>query len=65
LRHDIGRAAAAQLICELVDTVMPVEDKNTAVYDWTVDTLRHLLFVKQPDKLLTIFKIKMLVAIRF
>lgn len=60
LRHDIGRAAAAQLICELVDTVMPVEDKNTAVYDWTVDTLRHLLFVKQPDKLLTIFKIKML-----
>jgi DNA repair protein RecO (recombination protein O) len=60
LRHNIAKAAAAQLICELVDLVMPQEDKNPLVFDWTLDVLRQLVKAENPDKLLTIFKIKML-----
>jgi DNA repair protein RecO (recombination protein O) len=65
LRHAIAKAAAAQLICELVDLVMPQEDTNTAVFDWTLDVLRQLMAAGSPDKLLTIFKIKMLMLSGF
>lgn len=60
LRHDIAKAAAAQLICELIDMLMPPEDANTAVYDWTLEALRHLSTLGHADKLMTVFKIKML-----
>ena len=60
LRHNIAKASAEQLICELVDMVMPQEDTNSAVYDWMLDALRYLQTVAHPDKLLTVFKIKML-----
>ncbi|MFA6384453.1 MAG: DNA repair protein RecO [Candidatus Omnitrophota bacterium] len=60
LRHTISKATAAQLMMELVDVVMPQEDRNNAVYDWTLDVLRALVTAHNADKLLTIFKIKML-----
>ena len=60
LRHSIPKAAAAQLMCELVDLVMPQEDKNIAVYDLMMDVLKQVVLANSPDKLLTIFKIKML-----
>jgi len=60
LRQNIAKATAGQLICELVDLVMPQEDKNPLVFDWMLDVLRQLVKADNPDKLLTIFKIKML-----
>jgi DNA repair protein RecO (recombination protein O) len=65
LRHDISKAAGAQLICELVDVVMPQEDVNHAVYDWMLAVLKQLMVVDHSDKLLTIFKIKMLMLSGF
>ena len=60
LRQNMAKATGAQLICELVDLVMPQEDKNPLVFDWTLDVLKQLVKSDNPDKLLTIFKIKML-----
>ena len=60
LRHNIAKAAAAQLMCELVDAIMPQEAPHSAVFDWMIDVLRHMVSADRPDKLLTIFKIKML-----
>ncbi len=60
LRADIARSSAAQLMMELVDAVLPQEDLNSAVYDLTAEVLKALVSSAKPDKLLTIFKIKML-----
>ncbi|MDD3274331.1 MAG: DNA repair protein RecO [Candidatus Omnitrophica bacterium] len=60
IRQSIDRAAAAGFMMELVNSVMQPEDKNEEVFDLAVSCLKELETNYSPDKISTIFKIKML-----
>jgi len=60
LRHDVSRMGMGSIMIELVDSIMPLEDKNEAVFDLTAASLKELETTYNPDKVLTIFKIKIL-----
>lgn len=60
LRGDIQRVGLASLAVELVDAVMPDEDKNAEIFDLILTTLSLLSNTSNPDKIMTIFKIKIL-----
>ncbi|MFA5362665.1 MAG: DNA repair protein RecO [Candidatus Omnitrophota bacterium] len=60
LRHDLSRVGTASVMMELADAVMPDEDKNTEVFDLTVLALTELAVNPKPEKIGTIFKIKLL-----
>jgi DNA repair protein RecO (recombination protein O) len=45
---------------ELADAVMPDEDRNTEVFDLTIQSLAELAVNQKPEKIGTIFKIKLL-----
>jgi DNA repair protein RecO (recombination protein O) len=59
-RTDLLRTATATLMMELVNTVMPVEDRNDEVFDLAVHSLHELESEACPEKTLTVFKIKLL-----
>jgi DNA repair protein RecO (recombination protein O) len=50
----------SSLMMELLGAVMPVEDKNEEVFDLSLTCLSELQTSSNPDKVMTIFKIKML-----
>ncbi len=60
LRQDMMKAGAASMMMELVQAVMPVEDKNEQLFDLAIACLKELEVNNNPDKILTIFKIKLL-----
>lgn len=60
LRGDIQRIGMASLAVELVDAVMAEEDKNEEVFELILTTLSLLANTSNPDKVMTIFKIKIL-----
>ncbi|KPK97482.1 MAG: hypothetical protein AMJ95_08755 [Omnitrophica WOR_2 bacterium SM23_72] len=60
IRRDISRVSTASLICELLGAVMAAEDKNEEVFDLTLNCLQELKKTANPDKITTIYKIKML-----
>ena len=60
LRQNLSRMASASIIMELVDSLMPAEDKNEEVFNLIHECLKELQNAHNPDKILTIFKIKML-----
>ena len=60
IRLNLSRVGAASYIMELVAAVMPVEDKNEEVFDLTLMCIQELSLSNNPDKIMTIFKIKML-----
>jgi DNA repair protein RecO (recombination protein O) len=60
IRQNIDKAGIASYMMELIGAVMPAEDKNEEVFDLTTACLRELESTGNPDKIMTIFKIKML-----
>lgn len=60
-RTDMLRAGAGSLIVEFLGAVMQMEDKNEAIFDLALASLKELdAEGSNPDKIATIFKIKML-----
>lgn len=60
IRQDYKRNLAANYMLELLDIVMPVEEPNHKVYALALDYLNALEHMKDIDKLVHIFQIKML-----
>lgn len=59
-RQNIDRTATAVLMMELINSVMQLEDKNEEVFDLALASLKELETNYNPEKIATIFKIKML-----
>lgn len=60
IRQSIPKVTAASFMTELVDAVMQQEDKNIEVFELLLTALRELALTDRPEKIMTIFKIKML-----
>ncbi len=60
IRSDIMRTTAASMIIEMLDEIMPLEDKNEEIFDLALTSLKELETNYNPDKITTIFKIKIL-----
>jgi DNA repair protein RecO (recombination protein O) len=60
IRSNISKVGIASFMMELVSAVMAVEDRNEEVFDLTLTCLKELATTTNPDKIMTIFKIKML-----
>lgn len=60
IRRDILKIGMASIMMELIDAVMPAEDKNEEIFDLTLSTLTELEVSQNCDKVMTIFKIKIL-----
>ncbi|MFH0738433.1 MAG: DNA repair protein RecO [Candidatus Omnitrophota bacterium] len=65
IRKNIIKVAAASLMMELVNSLMPQEDKNEEVFKLALSCLRELETTNNPNKITTIFKIKMLLLSGF
>lgn len=60
IRTNIDKINAASFMMELINAVMQPEDKNNDVFDLAMNCLNELKASPFPEKILTIFKIKML-----
>jgi len=60
IRENILKISAASLMMELINVIMPQEDKNEDVFNLASAILKVLEINNNPDKITTIFKIKML-----
>ncbi len=60
LRNNVTKMGIASVTMELLDSIMPPEDKNEEVFDLALSSLKELGLTVNPEKILTIFKIKML-----
>ncbi len=60
LRRDLAKMTQASYMMDLVGALMPQEDKNEEVFLLLLDCLNELKGNCNPDKVMTIFKIKML-----
>lgn len=60
IRTSIAKITTASFMMELLDAVMPLEDKNEEIFDLTLSILRELETTNNPEKIMTIFKIKIL-----
>jgi DNA repair protein RecO (recombination protein O) len=60
VRQSISKIGVASLMMELLNEIMPQEDKNEDVFDLAITSLKELEINNNPDKIMTIFKIKML-----
>lgn len=60
IRQGIIKTAMASFMMELLGALMPAEDKNEEVFDLTSSCLQELEATGNPDKVMAIFKIKML-----
>jgi len=60
IRQSIAKAGMATLMMELLGVVMASEDKNEEIFDLTLACLQELKTNYNPEKVVTIFKIKML-----
>ncbi|MDD4980010.1 MAG: DNA repair protein RecO [Candidatus Omnitrophica bacterium] len=60
VRQSISKIGVASFMVELVDAVMQLEDKNEEVFNLALTALNELSVNTNPDKIMTIFKIKML-----
>lgn len=60
LRKDMSKAGMGILMMELIGAVMAQEDTNEDIFDLACACLNELKTAFSPDKILTIFKIKML-----
>lgn len=60
VRRDYQRSLAANYILELADIIMPSEEANQSVYQLILDYLNALESIKDIDKLVRIFQIKIL-----
>lgn len=60
IRQSIALITSASVVAELLDAVMPAEDKNENIFHLAVATLNELATTSNPDKILMVFKIKLL-----
>jgi len=60
IRRNILKAGMASYMMELLGVVMPAEDSNVEIFDLTLACLQELKTNYNPEKVITIFKIKML-----
>jgi DNA repair protein RecO (recombination protein O) len=60
LRSSIAKIGVASYMMELIGALMPLEDANPEVFDLATTCLRELEINDNPEKIMTIFKIKML-----
>ncbi len=60
LRQNISKAGISSFMMELILAVMQPEDRNEDVFDLAINSLTELESAYNPDKIATIFKIKML-----
>lgn len=60
IRQSIERTATAGFMVELINSVMQLEDKNEEIYSLALSSLKELETNYNPEKIATIFKIKML-----
>ncbi|MCX5713050.1 MAG: DNA repair protein RecO [Candidatus Omnitrophica bacterium] len=60
LRSNLARFAMASVITEMVSAIMQPEDKNSEIFDLLLNVLSEMSVSPNPEKVLTIFKIKML-----
>lgn len=60
LRSSIIKTGISSFMMELVSAVMQPEDKNEEIFDLLLNSLRELEKTNNPEKIATIFKIKML-----
>lgn len=60
IRTNIEKIALASLMMEMVDAIMPWEDSNEDIFNLVLNSLRLMCACGYPDKISTIFKIKLL-----
>jgi DNA repair protein RecO (recombination protein O) len=60
IRNSIPKIGVASYMMELIGALMPPEDANPEVFDFAATCLSELEINDNPDKIMTIFKIKML-----
>lgn len=60
VRQNIIKVAAASLMMEFLNTVMPAHEPNPEVFELALSCLSELEKTSNSDKIITIFKIKML-----
>lgn len=60
VRQNISKVSIASFMMELIDALMPQEDPNAEVFDFAATCLKELEVNEMPEKIMTIFKIKML-----
>jgi DNA repair protein RecO (recombination protein O) len=60
IRRNILKVAIGSFMMDLLGALMAAEDKNEEVFDLSLACLRELATTYNPDKVMTIFKIKML-----
>ncbi|MFH1413231.1 MAG: DNA repair protein RecO [Candidatus Omnitrophota bacterium] len=60
IRANVIKTGICSIMMELLDAIMPPEDKNEEVFNLSMDCIRELSVTNNPHKVLTIFKIKIL-----
>ncbi|MDD5568674.1 MAG: DNA repair protein RecO [Candidatus Omnitrophica bacterium] len=60
IRRNIMKAGMMGIMVELIASVMQPEDKNEEVFNLALECLKELEITSTPEKIMTIFKIKML-----
>lgn len=60
IRQSMVKIGLASIMMELLNAIMPAEDKNEEVFNLTLLSLKELELTRNPDKIVTIFKIKLL-----
>jgi len=60
IRQNITKTGISSYMMELISAVMAAEDKNEAIFDLALTCLKELEISNNPDKIITIFKIKIL-----
>ncbi len=65
IRQDYKRSLAANYALELVDAIMPVEQANLEIYQLILDYLTSLETIRDIDKLVHVFQIKILLLSGF
>lgn len=60
IRKSLAKAGMMGIMMELIASVMQPEDKNEEVFNLALECLKELELTNTPEKVMTIFKIKML-----
>ncbi|RJO64314.1 MAG: DNA repair protein RecO [Candidatus Omnitrophota bacterium] len=60
IRRDVTRVSLASVMIELLHAVMPAEEKNEEIFSLAHSSLQELGSCANPEKITTIFKIKLL-----
>jgi DNA repair protein RecO (recombination protein O) len=60
IRNNMAKAAISAFMMELISIVMQPEDRNEEIFNLAINALKELETTQRPDKIATIFKIKML-----